>query len=144
MLADEFRGKMKQQFACSDGFIDPWISFAEENVEMEHYTDFTPKNKDNAVQQWLDCIFAALYFAQKSVGNAEFQVIISLVTERHFCLYHYEIMGSIPYLKSGAIDSSRLEALSLEGMLDDPKWIPTMDDVAKDKNTKRKTERERD
>ena len=143
MLANEFRDKMKKQFACSDNFIDPWISFAQENVELEHYADFKPKEKDHAVQQWLDYLFSSLYFAQKRTDNEGFQVIVSLVAERHFCLYHYEIMGSIPYLKGGDIDSSQLEALAFEGMLDDPKWIPTMDDVEKDINARKKSERER-
>lgn len=138
MTRKEFEINMENRFGCEKTVIQKWIHFAKENVESKQYVKFFPEPNEQAIRRWLECIFSSLYFVQKRVGMRMVNEIFDL-TEKH-CLYPYEIMGLIEHLESGGSTSNLIEK-SLNGILDGNITFPTLEDVKRDLEEKKKENR---
>ena len=140
MLERDFIQKMYEQNGCPVEVAQRWVSFAQEIVGEDQYVNFIPAPKEKAVQDWLSSIYAACYFVKRWCGDEAIQAIYKLTDIPH-CLYPYEIIGVMEHLKKGG-DLTRLAEKSLDGTLSYDGKLPTLTDVERDLNERRKRGRD--
>lgn len=94
--------------------------------------DFAPEtNKAAAIEKWLDCIYAGIYFVKKEFGEDTASQICNLSLSKS-CIYPYEMKLAAEHIQNGG-DISKISELSVDGMLDGPPpFFPRIEDAIDD------------
>lgn len=114
---------------CSQKAAENWIEYAAYCVEREQFVDFTPKeNAAEAVEDWLDCIFAALYQVKENHGSDVTTQICDLAANG-IPLYPYEMAAAAEHFSAGGA-ANEISELIDGGKLDgDPPFFLKLVDV---------------
>ncbi len=107
-----------------------WVKWAEECVAAKQYVDFNEKPDDIAVAEWLDSMYATLYFVRKQYGGEIVARIVRL-SDTKLCLYPFEMVLAAKELQNGGNEQSIFELME-EGYLTSDDKLPTMEEVEKD------------
>ena len=108
-----------------------WVEWEEECVAARQYIDFNEKpDDDTAVAEWLDSVYATLYFIRKQYGEEIVSKIVRLSAVK-LCLYPFEMVSAAKELQNGG-NEQRILRLMEEGYLVSSEKLPTMEDVEED------------
>ncbi|MCH5253385.1 MAG: hypothetical protein J1F41_00575 [Lachnospiraceae bacterium] len=107
-----------------------WVEWAEECVAARQYIDFNEKPDDIAVAEWLDSVYATLYFIRKQYGKEIVSKIVRLSAVK-LCLYPFEMVSAAKELQNGG-NEQRILRLMEEGYLVSSEKLPTIEDVEED------------
>lgn len=114
----------------TDECVPVWVKWAEDCVAAKQYVDFKEKPDDIAVAEWLDSMYATLYFVRKQYGEEIVARIVRLSGVK-LCLYPYELVSAAEELQNGG-DEQSIFRLMEEGYLTSDDKLPTMEEVEKD------------
>jgi len=126
----EFMKQMRCQLNIPETVSLRWVAFSAENIERGQYVDFSPKDKETAMAEWLELTYAAFYFAKRRGGEQTIKAIINASEASHM-LYPREIIGTIDFLRKGGQPDQLIEA-SANGSLDYDGQLPVLSDVSRD------------
>lgn len=107
-----------------------WVEWAEECVAAKQYIDFNEKPDDIAVAEWLDSVYASLYYVRKQYGEEIAARIVRLSAVK-LCLYPFEMVSAAKELQNGG-NEQRILRLMEEGYLVSSEELPTMKEVEED------------
>lgn len=101
MKEEQFKIAINELFpTCKQETISRWIDYAKECVDLGQVVNFSYQpDREIAVAEWLDTLYAGLYYTEKEYGIEAAQQVCELSSM--VCFYPSEMKEVAEFLKHG-------------------------------------------
>jgi len=132
MNKEIFKSKMQELLLnSSEAAINTWEMWAEECVDVGQYVNLKPTEKNEAVSQWLDSLYAGFYFVKKDFGE-ETALQVCELGESISCLYPGEMKLAAKHLSQGGDPNDIVTMINDGSLEDESRFFPNIEDLIRD------------